>query len=145
MSDLQAFSDKAMLQASTNTNKIVEDLFKQTVLGSPSPSNPGVFAKGLLVNQYYTEVGGGYSTDVGTATDDFGADSYFRIAETLAEQPFLNKDNVVTLANNTEEAYYADKLGWKAGLGTNGWVWTGNVGPYAMRTNAVNYIISKYK
>jgi len=144
LDEIGKWAEAAMLKASTNTNMIVKDLFDQTVLGSPSPSNPGNFAKGLLVNQYYPQVGGDYDATVTSSTDDFGAESYTRIEAALEDQPFFGKDNVITLSNNTEEAIYAEKIGWPKGGGANGFKWSGNTGPYAMRENAINYIVSKY-
>ena len=141
--DIKAISERTLKLASDNTNKIVSDLFTQVVVRSPSPSNPGHYAKGLLVNQYYTQVGEGYSSAVSSSTSLSGSDSLQRINDTLASSPFLGKDNTVTLANNTEEAYYADKLGWVKGQGTNGWIWKGTV-PYMMTHGAISYIQNKY-
>lgn len=143
--DIKAFRDKALLAASKNTNNIVEELFTQAVIRSPSPTNPGRFAKGLLVNQWYSSIGSTYSLSVTSATNAYGIDSLSRIKATIAENPFLGKDNEVTLANNTQEAYHAEVLGWPAGGGANGWVWSGRQGPYAMVRGAITYIQGKYQ
>jgi hypothetical protein len=136
--DLLAFREKALQQASISTNKIVRDLDTQAVNLSPSPSNPGPFAKGLLVNQWYASVGSSPSSEVGTATSDTGVDSLSRLEATLASNPFYGKDNIVTFANNVDHAYYAEVLGWQPPL------WSGHQGPYAMARGAVTYTIAKY-
>lgn len=144
LSDIKAFQEKALKAASTNTTNIAQDAFLSAVDYSPSPSNPGPYAKGLLVNQYYAAIGNTPSSAVSTATNPTGEDSKARIKLLVASLPFFGKDNTVTLANNTEEAFYADKLGWAAGAGTNGWVWTGKA-PYFMTAKAMSFIESKYK
>lgn len=145
LSDIKAFQEKALKAASTNTTNIAQDAFLAAVNYSPSPSNPGPYAKGLLVNQYYVAIGNTPSSAVSTATNPTGEDSKARIKLLVASLPFMGKDNTVSLSNNTEEAIYADKLGWKPGPGTNGWIWTNNTPPYFMTAKAMSYIESKYK
>lgn len=142
-SDIKAFQAKALLAANKSVCKVVEEVFTQTVVLSPSPSNQGPYAKGLLANQYYTDVGGSFSGDITSATNPNGADSLSRIKATMASQPFFGKDNVVTLTNNTEEAIYAERLGWKKGEGTNGWTWSGTPA-YGMVVKAVIATKAKY-
>jgi hypothetical protein len=144
LDDIKAFREQALQDASQSVNKLVHNLFTEVVARSPSPSNPGQFAKGLLVNQWYPTVGGGYSTELGTLTNDIGVDSLSRISKALSQNPFLGKDNTISLTNNTEEAYYAEVLGWPEGLGTNGWNWRGNTGPYMMIANSVQSVIGAY-
>lgn len=144
LSDIKAFQAKVLKAASTNTTNIAQEAFLATVNYSPSPSNPGPYAKGLLVNQYYIAIGNTPSSEVSTATSDTGEASKSRIKLLSVSLPFFGKDNTVTLANNTEEAHYANKTGWKKGEGTNGWVWTGRA-PYFMTAKAMSYIESKYK
>lgn len=136
--DIQAFADKAKLAMSTNTNNIVESLCTQAVINSPSPSNPGPFAIGLLANQWYSAVGASPSAAVGSATNDMGLDSISRIQATLSSKPFFGQDNIVTFANNTDHAYYAEVLGWLPPR------WSGAIGPYAMARTAVTQTIAKY-
>lgn len=142
--DIRKFADKAQKAMSDNTNKIVQDLFKAAVDYSPSPTRDptGRYAKGLLVNQWYFSVGTP-STDVGSSLSDNGSDSLARIQEITSVLPFMSKDNVVYLSNNTEEAYYANKLGWEQGKGTNGWIWAG-APAYYMTDKAVAYIQGVY-
>lgn len=143
LSDIKAFQAKALKAASTNTTNIVQEAFLATVNYSPSPSNPGPYAKGLLVNQYYIAIGNTPSSEVSTATSDTGEASKTRIKLLSVSLPFFGKDNIVTLANNTEEVHYANKLGWEKGKGTNGWVWNGAL-PYFMADKAMSYIKNKY-
>ena len=140
--DIRKFADKAQKAMSDNTNKIVQDLFDLAVQYSPSPIRPGPYAKGLLVNQWYPSVGSPDST-VTSATSPNGADSIARILGLASANAFLGKDNVVYLSNNTEEAYYANTLGWAKGQGTNGWIWTGKPA-YYMTSKAISYIQGKY-
>lgn len=136
---MKAWREKALQKASQSTNNIVYDLFTEVVAKSPSPSNPGHFARGLLANQWYSEAGGAYSPVRSSATNDIGIDSISRVSSTLSQAPFLRKDSVVTFTNNTEEAYYAETLGWKPPL------WSGDVGPYHMVALSINEILNKYR
>lgn len=138
LDDIKAFKEQALQDVSQATNAIVYDLFTEVVARSPSPSNPGVFAKGLLANQWWTETGGAYSPSLTSATNSMGIDSLSRISKMLAQQPFLKHDNSVSLTNNTEEAYYAEVLGWKPPI------WSGRTGPYMMVASSVSAILNKY-
>lgn len=142
--DIKAFTDKAVKAMSDNTNKIVEDLFTAAVDYSPSPTRDptGRYARGLLVNQWYFSVGAP-SSEVGSSLSDSGTDSIARIREIASVLPFNGKDNSVYLSNNTEEAYYANKLGWQRGQGNNGWIWAG-ASAYYMADKAISYIQGKY-
>lgn len=143
-SDIKAFKEKATESMNFSVCKVVENLFSSIVVLSPSPANPGKFAKGLLANQYYTEIGGNYSASISLSTNDFGIESLSRIKATIAQKPFLGKDNVVTLTNNTLEAYYAEVLGWPAGGGPKGREWSGNVLPYRMVARSVQITKGAY-
>jgi hypothetical protein len=129
---------------SDSLNLITHDLFTEVVARSPSPTNKGNFAKGLLVNQYYTAIND-YNYSSGASTNDIGVDSLSRISTTLNASPFLGKDAFVSMSNSTEEMIYAEEIGWKTGLGTNGWKWSGRVAPYSMIKNSAVFIQSKYE
>lgn len=144
LSDIKSFQEKALKAAADNTARIVKDAFITPVNYSPSPSNPGPYAKGLLANQWYPSVGNIFSTDISTATNPTGEDSKARIELVITSNIFYGKDAVTSLSNNTQEANYANKLGWKAGDGTNGWVWSGNAVPYFMTAKTESYLVSKY-
>lgn len=141
-SDIRAFVEKAEKSMSDNTNKIVQDLFIAAVNYSPSPSNPGPYAIGLLANQWYASVSFP-DLSLTSSTSPNGADSLSRIMALKDSNAFLGKDNTVYLSNNTEEAYYANRLGWQKGQGTNGWIWAG-APAYYMTDKAVNYIQGVY-
>ena len=146
--DIQAFQIEALTAISDSTDNIVKDLFSQAVALSPTPTQgmatSGAFSRGELINQWYPNSGSTPSSEVGTALSDNGADSLSRINEIVAENLFYGRDNIVNLANNTDQAYYADVLGWPKGtVSASGGVWKGHA-PYAMSSNSVNYILGKY-
>ena len=130
--DVRKFQAKALKDMNDSVAKVVTTMFKDIVALTPSPSNPGVYARGLLVNQWYPAIKV-FDRTTGNAIDDVGAGSYMRIYTVLATQPFYGKDNTITLTNSTPWAYRAEKLGWPKPT------WSGNVGPYAMvATSLVN-------
>lgn len=137
--DIKAFETKALQKASDNTNKVIETLFNKVVDYSPvKPS--AMYSQGVLINQWYPAIGDKPSGIVSNSSSSTGAESRSRIKEILSRKPFLGKDSVVTLANNVSYAYRAEKLGWPAGEGDNGWHWSGRVGPYAMVAKAMSNI-----
>lgn len=142
-SDIKAFRDKAIKNASDNTNNVFRDLGTLVVRFSPSPSNPGPYAKGLLVNQWYFSVGAP-DLSAGTTTNPTGSDSLSRLDAFIGTNPFLGRDATAYIANSTQEAMYADLLGWAAGKGTNGWIWSGRSGAYHMRQMSIVYIQQAY-
>lgn len=145
-SDVEDFKEKALQAASNKMNNVVSDFFIKTIQLSPtSESFPrqAPYANNLLVNQYYVSSGGAFNGELGSATNVNGADSLERVSSMLSQHLFYGRDNIVTMSNNTEEAYYADKLGWAKGIGTNGWKWTGLSGPYDMTQGALNYTINR--
>lgn len=144
LKDIQAFEGKALLAASRSTNKITEDFLSKPV--ELSPTKPVAnYAQGHLIAQWYSAVGPNPNTSSSSSTDMTGEASLARIKATLASNPFLGKDNIVTLTNSVSYAYRVDKLGWPAGEGDNGWHWSGRVGPYLMTSQAKNYILGKYQ
>jgi hypothetical protein len=105
---------------------IVNQLFTSIVNLSPSPSNPGETAKGLLANQWYPQIGTTPSTTLTSATSPYGVSSLARIKSLENQKIFYAKDGAVTLTNNVPYILLAEKLGWR------GEHWSGNVGPYRM-------------
>ena len=142
--EMKAATALMLQETSTAMNDVVLDLMSEAVVLSPT-SAVGNYSKGVLINQWYSAIGDTPSSEVGSDADMQGTGSLSRLGSTLQQNPFLGKDNTVTFTNNTEQAYYADVLGWRKGMGTNGWMWTGNVGPYSMSANAVNFILGKYQ
>lgn len=119
-------------------NQIVDTaikLFTFAVDYSPTPAT-GDYSKGLFVNQWYPQQNG-YSQEHSSQKDDNGSDSRSRISVLENSKAFLGKDGNLTLSNNTEYARNVEDLGWQIGAGTNGWVWTGKVAPYAPVQNAM--------
>jgi hypothetical protein len=138
--DIKAFQAKALESANTSVCKAIETGFTSIVVLSPSPSNLGPYAKGLLANQYYTEIGGNYSSNLTMSTSDYGADSISRIKATIAAKPFLGKDNIVTMANNCDHAYNAEMLGWMPSANPR---WKG-AAPYKMVAKSVIALQGEY-
>lgn len=117
---------------------IAKELFVSIVNLSPSPSNPGSWADGLLANQWYPAIGT-FSSEVGTATSPYGAGSLARIANlTTNSEAFFGKDGVITLSNNVSYAYRAEVLGWPVEDG-----WSGKVGPYLMVAKSLQAIATR--
>jgi hypothetical protein len=145
LTDIEAFVEKAILKASSSVSNVAEDLMTAVVVNTPSPSNPGPFASGLLANQWYPSLGEDFSGMVSSDANVNGSSSLSRIKVALSSQPFLRQDGVVTLTNNVSYAYRAEHLGWPAGEGDNGWHWSGRQGPYAMVSKSMAYVQGKYK
>lgn len=139
---IKAFERKALLAANSSVLKAFETVAIDTVLLTPT-SPEAKYATGLLINSWYPAVGS-FDNTVGTTTDYYGNASLARIKAIVAQQPFLGKDNFITLTNSVDHAYRAEHLGWPSGLGTNGWHWTGKVQAYKMVGRAVNNLKGKY-
>lgn len=90
--------------------KISIELFLLVVKKTPSPSEPGPYAKGVLANQWYPKAGD-FSDEVGGDKSRDGAGSRNRITALRGGKDFF-KDNRLTLTNNIEYAYRAEALGW---------------------------------
>jgi hypothetical protein len=118
---------------------IAWQLFTSVVRLTPSPKNPGPFASGLLVNQWYPSVDRP-SQQKGDATSPDGAASIERInAFTQNGRAFLGKDGKVYLTNNVEHAYRAEMLGWPEPE------WSGKIGPYRMVARSLQAVSAKNK
>jgi hypothetical protein len=105
---------------------ITNQLFTSVVLLSPSPTNPGETAKGLLANQWYPQIGTAPSSELSSATSPYGSDSLARINSLANQKVFFGKDGAITFTNNVPYGILAEKLGWIGGA------WSGRVGPYRM-------------
>lgn len=141
--DVKRWEAKALLAANNSLCKATESLFTDEVVLSPVQPAAN-YATGLLKNSFYAMVGGGYDTTVGTVADSNGTGSLSRIKAAMATQPFLGRDNIVTLTNSVPEAYRADVLGWPLGEGANGWIWSGKVKAYGFTSQAVNNFRGAY-
>lgn len=140
--DIKAFEQKALLAANNSVCKAAEVGFTEAVINSPT-SPEASYATGLLINSWFPAIAS-FDETVGNATDYYGTASLSRIRTILAQKPFYGKDSFVTLTNSVDHAYRANYLGWPAGLGTNGWHWTGNVQAYHFVSTAINNIRGKY-
>ena len=118
--------------------RIAWELFTQVVKFTPSPSQPGRFAKGVLANQWYPSVGKGVST-VGTDRSDTGAASLERINAFCKGTEFVGKDGMVTLSNNVPYAYNAEVEGWPAPE------WSGKIKAYRMVARSLIAVAAKNK
>lgn len=134
---LRVNSAKVLLQVNNNCYRIAKELFTLTVNLTPSPANPGPFAKGVLSNQWYPGQGSDFSTEIGTEMSDNGAGSLSRIAM-LGGLQFDGKDGALTLTNNVEYGYLAEVKGWDQPR------WSG-VPPYRMVARSIQAISVKYK
>jgi hypothetical protein len=141
--DIKAFEEQALLMANKSVCNAFEEIATGAVVESPDPPGIGGFSKGLLKNSWYPEVGGIDNT-VGTVANPTGADSLSRIKAVTSIFPFYGKDNFVTLTNSVEHAYRSEFIGWPAGEGANGFVWSGRVGPYAMVQTAITNYRAKH-
>lgn len=123
---VKANCQKILEEVDKKSYFIVSQLFTSVVMLSPSPSNPGETAKGLLANQWYTQIGTEPSTELSSATSPYGSDSLARINSLANQKIFFKKDGAVTFTNNVPYGILAEKLGWTGGS------WSGKVGPYRM-------------
>ena len=120
---------------------VATKLFTYAVDYSPTPKT-GDYSKGLFVNQWYPQQNG-YSQEHSSQKDDNGSDSRSRISSLLGLKTFLGKDGSLSFTNSTAYAEYVEDLGWEAGEGTNGWVWTGKVAAYAPAAKSLTRIKSE--
>lgn len=109
---IRAASKKILVDVNQKCNQIAWELFTSVVNKTPSPTNPGPFAKGLLANQWYS-MDGGVSGASGINKSPNGADSLARIQSILNGTQFSGRDGRVTLSNNLDYAVQAESEGWK--------------------------------
>lgn len=145
---------EVMLQVKTVTKKnidkkctdIAKELFMSVVEKSPSPMVEAAhpYSRGQLANNWFTGINS-ISSEMDTSYDDYGTQSRLRV-DAISYGSFTKDGDFISLANNTPQAIYAEKLGWQAGQGANGWVWSGRAStPIAMVANSITEVISKYK
>lgn len=141
--NFSASIDRNILRVQQEINdkcfKISIELFLSVVRRTPSPVNKGFHATGLLVNQWYPKVGGGFSNEKTDAKSPDGAGSRARIVAIRGGREFFGKDGKVSLTNNMHYAYRAEMLGWPQPE------WSGRVGPYRMVALALQEIATRYK
>jgi len=120
--------------------KISITLFHEIVRRTPSPTNKGETATGLLANQWYPMAGGGFSESLGSDTSPNGAGSRARISALAGGKEFFGKDGRLTLSNNVHYAYRAEMLGWPKSDG-----WSGTVGAYRMVALSLQEIAARHR
>lgn len=130
---------KAMLAVNAKCYQIAKELFTKIVDLTPSPTNPGPYAEGVLVNNWFPVDGSGFSSAETDASSSYGAGSRARI-KSLQGFQFFRKDGTVTLSNNVHYAYRAEVLGWPQSDG-----WSGRIGPYRMVARSLQAIAARYK
>jgi hypothetical protein len=141
--DVKRWEAKALLAANNSLCKAFEYVATQEVVLAPEAPAAN-FSIGLLKNSFYAMAGGGFDLTVGTVPDPSGTSSLSRIKAIVATQPFLGRDNTLTLTNSVDHAYRADVLGWPLGEGANGWVWSGKVKAYGFTSQAINNFRGAY-
>jgi len=131
-------SNKALARVNNKCYDIARELFSAVIAFTPSPSNPGPFAKGFLVDQWYPNEGQDFSEELSSTTSPNGEGSISRV-QALRGMQFFGDDGAITLANNLSYAYRAEVLGWPSSDG-----WSGKIGPYRMVARALQLIKAKY-
>lgn len=129
---------KILSDINKRVNEIAWHLFESVVKLTPSPSNPGKYAQGLLANQWYARTGSP-SSELGTRKSATGGDSLARAkALTGNNAEFFGRDGKVYLSNNLDYAHNAETIGWPKPQ------WSGNIGPYGMVTKSLILTAAKY-
>lgn len=136
---IKLHSQRILEEINKKCYTITWNLFTSIVQLSPSPSNPGPYADGLLVNQWYPKVGKGFSSQLTSATSPYGSGSLSRINGIMGGKEFLKKNGTITLTNNVHYGILAEKIGW------NPPEWTGRQGPYRMVARSIQLTAAKYK
>jgi hypothetical protein len=135
--------DRNILRVQQEVNdriiKVSIELFLSIVAKSPSPTNPGKHAVGLLANQWYPAFNG-FSEEKDTSKSSNGQSSRSRITALRGTKEFFGKDASLSLTNNLKYAYRAEMLGWPQSDG-----WSGKVGPYRMVALSLQAIAARYK
>lgn len=127
---IKANIKEAKQEVNDKITKAAVNMFRDVVQFSPSHELHGsVWAKGLLINQWYPSVGSA-SVQLDAQADQVGFQSMDRIAQLLGSNNFTSKDNTLWLTNNVPYAYQAEVDGWYGG--------GMKTAPYAMVDKALN-------
>lgn len=142
--DMKAWEEEALLFINHGVSKAFQYLGAQSVdLTSNGKINVGEFSNGDIANNWHISVGQP-NIVIPNGPDLSGAASLQRINSFANSRAFYKTDNVVYLTNVMNYSYRADTVGWPAGKGTNGWTWSGRVGPYGFTATAINNLKGKY-
>lgn len=109
---VRAASSRILVAVNLKCYEIAWELFSSVVSKTPSPTNPGRYAKGLLVNQWYPQERSASSAK-GSTKSPSGSDSLSRIRAMLNGLEFYDKDGKFTLSNNLDYAVQAESRGWQ--------------------------------
>ena len=134
---VRAAAHKVLVAVNLKCYQITWELFTSVVSKTPSPTNPGKYATGLLANQWYP-MERGSSGSRGGATNPSGADSVARIRAMMNGVEFYDRDGKITLSNNLDYAGQAESVGWNPPR------WKGTA-PYRMVALSLQATVAKYK
>jgi hypothetical protein len=134
---VRAASNKVLVEINLKCYQIAWELFTSVVNKTPSPSNPGPTAEGLLANQWYP-MAGGSSGSKGSAKSQNGSGSLSRIQALMNGLEFYDRDGKITLVNNISYAVQAESEGWNPPR------WKGTP-PYRMVALSLQATVAKYK
>ena len=140
--DISKWCDKALQRANKNCCDIVEFVATENIRLTLN-INKGGYSKGHIANNWRVSAGGPDLT-VDPTGDITGNASYARARAFRLSKPFLGKDDKVFITNSVNYSYRADKIGWPAGQGTNGWKWSGRVTAYGFTGIAINNMKGRY-
>lgn len=124
---VRASVEKTKLKVDYTVTLIAQDLFKEIVYMTP-------VLDGYLINNWFTKVGGGFSTATSPIPDQSGGGSLLNISSMFQQKPFYGKDGVVTMANNLPYAYRIEYLGWSR-----------MKAPYGMVRISLGKVAAKYR
>lgn len=134
---------KVQEEINAKINKIFVQVGEGIVYRGPSSYTRGPYSDGLFTNQWYPQLGSGYSTALSTQVSFEGIDSLRRIDAIATEiKEFLGKDGSITLTNNVSYGFRIEYAGWPKG--TPGHHWNGAV-PYRMVELTIQDVSNKNK
>ena len=134
---VRAATNRILVEANLKCYNIAWELFTSVVKKTPSPTNPGPYAKGLLANQWYAQERGA-SAACGAIANPSGADSLARIKAMMNGTEFYDRDGKITLSNNLHYAGQAESEGWNPPR------WRGTP-PYRMVALSLQATVAKFK
>ena len=137
--DLKLACESTEKEINSQVIKVATDLFRSIVNLTPSPTSEQAAptATGLLINQWYPQEGGGFSSSLSSSTSTNGSASLSRISELSSSNEFLGKDGVVTLTNNVDHSYRAEYQGWPQPF------WSGRSVAHAMVGRSITKILAE--
>lgn len=111
--------EKILREINNKCYSITWGLFTTVVKNTP-------VLDGELINNWFPQVGDGYSFEKTSSQSKTGSGSLSRINSLPKQSLFYDRDNVVSMSNNQSYAMNAEYLGWPSPK------WSGKVGPYRM-------------